>query len=114
MSVIDSISRGLKPYLTKEGQERLEQIIKNMYTSDKDLNMKTVTLNPFLMAIWDTLGLEYLKKEGMKESASVVLGLSKGLKELNVAELGKNREDFVKIFESMVERESLKAVGKDK
>lgn len=115
-SVLDEIYHGLKPSSGSAKDLKLEQLIRYMYESDKNLNMKTTTKNPFLMAIWHTLGQNYLLEEDMKESGKVVLGLELYLKEINVAENGENRKQFVQLFTNLIEKAQSaldKLVGKE-
>lgn len=76
-----------------EQQQEFFKLVKDMYTSDKNINMKTDIKNPAIHSALDLLG-KYFKDIGAIDGSKYIEMYSKSLKEQMVSDNRKGRTEF--------------------
>jgi len=79
--------------MSVEQQQEFFKLVKEMYTGDKNLNLKTDIKNPPLHSVLDLLGI-YFNDIGMKDSSKYIKIYSRSLKEQMVSDNRKGRTEF--------------------
>lgn len=89
--------------LPMQNPEEFYKLIKTMYVSDKNINMKTDIKNPPLHSVLDLSG-EYLKDCGMKDGSKYVKSYSLSLKEQMVSDNRKGRGEFTQLMSAKMQQ----------
>lgn len=86
-----------------EQQQEFFKLVKEMYTGDKNLNLKTDIKNPPLHSVLDLYG-EYLKDIGMKDGSKYIKFYSRSLKEQMVSDNRKGRTEFTNLMSAKLQQ----------
>lgn len=86
-----------------EQQQEFFKLVKEMYTGDKNLNLKTDIKNPPLHSVLDLLG-EYFKDINVKDGSKYIKFYSKSLKEQMVSDSRKGRGEFTQLMSAKLQQ----------
>jgi len=86
-----------------EQQQEFFKLVKDMYTGDKNLNLKTDIKNPPIHSTLDLLGV-YFKDIGMKDGSKYIQFYSKSLKEQMVSDNRKGRGEFTQLMSAKLQQ----------
>jgi len=86
-----------------EQQQEFFKLVKEMYTGDKNLNLKTDIKNPPLHSVLDLLG-EYFGDIGMKDGKKYIKMYSRSLKEQMVSDNRKGRTEFKELMSAKLQQ----------
>lgn len=86
-----------------EQQQEFFKLVKEMYTGDKNLNLKTDIKNPPLHSALDLLA-EYFKDCNMKDGSKYIKMYSRSLKEQMVSDNRKGRTEFKDLMSAKLQQ----------
>lgn len=86
-----------------EQQQEFFKLVKDMYTGDKNLNLKTDIKNPAIHSVLDLLG-EYFKDIGVKDGSRYIKFYSRSLKEQMVSDNRKGRIEFKDLMSAKLQQ----------
>ena len=86
-----------------EQQQEFFKLVKDMYTGDKNLNLKTDIKNPPIHSALDLLG-ESFKDINMKDGSNYIRMYSKSLKEQMVSDNRKGRGEFTQLMSAKLQQ----------
>lgn len=86
-----------------EQQEELFKLIRDMYSSDKNINMKTDIKNPAVHSSLDLLGV-YYNDIGFKDGSKYIKKYSASLKEQMVSDNRKGRTEFKELISAKLQQ----------
>lgn len=86
-----------------EQQQEFFKLVKDMYTGDKNLNLKTDIKNPPVHSALDLLG-EYFNTIGFKDGSKYIKFYSKSLKEQMVSDTRKGRTEFKELMSAKLQQ----------
>lgn len=89
--------------MPQQQQEEFFKLVKEMYTGDKNLNLKTDIKNPPLHSVLDLLG-EYFGDIGMKDGKKYIKMYSRSLKEQMVSDNRKGRTEFKDLMSAKMQQ----------
>lgn len=86
-----------------EQQQEFFRLVKEMYTGDKHLNLKTDIKNPPLHSALDLLS-DYFKDVGMRDGSKYIKNYSRYLKEQMVSDNRKGRGEFTQLMSAKLQQ----------
>ena len=86
-----------------EQRQEFFKLVKEMYTGDKNLNLKTDIKNPPLHSVLDLLG-EYFRDIKMKDGSKYIRFYSKSLKEQMVSDKRKGRTEYKDLMSAKLQQ----------
>lgn len=89
--------------IPQQQSEEFFKLVKEMYTGDKNLNLKTDIKNPPMHSVLDLVG-EYFKDIGVKDGSKYIKMYSKSLKEQMVSDNRKGRAEFTQLMSAKLQQ----------
>ena len=86
-----------------EQQQEFFKLVKEMYSGDKHLNLKTDIKNPPLHSALDLLS-DYFKDIGMRDGSKYIKNYSRYLKEQMVSDNRKGRGEFTQLMSAKLQQ----------
>jgi len=88
--------------LNVEQQQEFFKLVKDMYSGDKNLNLKTDIKNPAVHSTLDLMAV-YLNDIGVKDGAKYIKFYSRSLKEQMVSDNRKGRIEFKELMSAKLQ-----------
>lgn len=89
--------------MPKEQQEEFFKLVKEMYSGDKNINLKTDIKNPAIHSTLDLIA-EYFKDVKFTDASKYIKFYSKSLKEQMVSDNRKGRTEFKELMSAKLQQ----------